>query len=181
MIHNLFRSGSFIGYCRIARFPSWQFALMFASVASWKGYKSCRRGLFPKMGVQVECVCATDLVGEAYVVSLTGGNSSIWRVNVGEWRFCVKGWWCNVRGWCVIVRWRCFSVYKLGCVRWRWWDGRNVWRSEARAREKVSRATSPLAVESGLQQCTTCEYILGGMLSVVKVESGDTLFTLFLN
>ena len=45
----------------------------------------------------------------------------------------------------------------------------------------MSRATSPLAVESGLQQCTTCEYILGGILSVVKVESGDTLFTLFLN
>ena len=83
--------GSFIGYCRIARFPSWQFALMFAFVAGWKGYKSCRRGLFPKMGVQVECVCETDLVREAYVVSLTGGNSSIWRVNVGEWRFCVKG------------------------------------------------------------------------------------------
>ena len=181
MIQNLFRSGSFIGYCRIARFPSWQFALMFASVASWKGYKSCRRGLFPKMGVQVECVCVKQIWWEKLMwcpwrVEIAQFEGSMWGSDDFVWRG-----WCNVRGWCFIVRWRCFSVYKLGCVRWRWWDGRNVWRSEARAREKVSRATSPLAVESGLQQCTTCEYILGGILSVVKVESGDTLFTLFLN
>ena len=62
------------------------------------------------------------------------------------------------------------------------WGGAFVFNVNiVRAREKVGRATSPLAVESGLQQCPTCEHSCGDILCVLRVASGDTLVTLFLN